>query len=611
MVLSSPLFSSCPGRGAPEAFAALTQSWVAVVSNMESLTPELLDSSSPNSENYSTEDDDMFWALVHQGYCAKFDEPDKAEDMQTLRLQWETVRSRVADFNEILTEIWPNEPAKHLNTLPKRDRHKLLKQVLVLFQDRTGEHFQHLEVWNVLTQHAKWERVLKPLILREKTAKAPVTASKVEEEIPNDETMSCGEQLAPVGRDLAVVVVEATPESSGDSEEKGKRPASISLTTQPWSSIKRITGAKRRKMMPTRVEQQIDSMDEEEEPSRKSPLETNCVNADYVEIEEMSRAIGNVTCVTPDRSVETTQATEHINKHDSGSDSEATSILSASNHENTGRSTYVETGASPEQTEEPTQSVAAAYLALAWANVSCSWADISPRLEESNDWFWFHVSSIYLDFVAKPDCHSDIKTVLKNCWHEIRTQIVVFHHLYEELKGDNTISRADRESTVSRAQEAYWEQCGHWFQYRAVWEFLERHSDWEDVLKPLLLGLDKRTTANDACSSESAGNIPHKLTDEEMSGGSEESEPPRVISDRDHLHSVNPKNWPPETWFETTEKKKNSTMSAEWLEWNKHLLEMQIMTRSEVGLSPEALEYLRLRRQQILQRTRMQMQLSK
>ncbi|KAG2778016.1 hypothetical protein JG687_00015033 [Phytophthora cactorum] len=132
---------------------------------MESLTPELLDSSSPSSENYSPEDDEMFWALVHQGYRAKFDDPSKAEDIQTLRQQWGTMRSSVADFNENLTEIWPNGPAKYLDTLPRHDRHKLLKKVLILYQDRMGETFEYLEVWNLLTHHAKWERVLRPLVL--------------------------------------------------------------------------------------------------------------------------------------------------------------------------------------------------------------------------------------------------------------------------------------------------------------------------------------------------------------------------------------------------------------------------------------------------------------
>ncbi|KAG3117839.1 hypothetical protein PI124_g4284 [Phytophthora idaei] len=141
---SNALSSSSPAPGTPGAFAALTRSWMTVISNMESLTPELLDSSSPSSENYSPEDDAMFWALVHQGYRAKFDDPSKAEDIQTLRQQWGTMRSSVADFNEILTEIWPNGPAKYLDTLPRHDRHKLLKKVLILYQDRMGGNLRVL-----------------------------------------------------------------------------------------------------------------------------------------------------------------------------------------------------------------------------------------------------------------------------------------------------------------------------------------------------------------------------------------------------------------------------------------------------------------------------------
>lgn len=47
--------------------------------------------------------------------------------------------------------------------------------------------------------------------------------------------------------------------------------------------------------------------------------------------------------------------------------------------------------------EDITQSVDDVHLALAWADVSCSFADIKPRLTETNEWFWFLVSSIYFD----------------------------------------------------------------------------------------------------------------------------------------------------------------------------------------------------------------------
>lgn len=152
--------------GATRSFADLTQSWMTVVSNIESLAPELLDSSFPSSENYSTEDDEMFWSLVHQGYSAIFSQPREAEDAQTLRQQWETLRPSIAKFDGVLTKIWPSEPGKHLDKLPKQDDHKLLKQVLIIFQEITGEAFKHLDVWNLLTHHSKWERVMRPLVLR-------------------------------------------------------------------------------------------------------------------------------------------------------------------------------------------------------------------------------------------------------------------------------------------------------------------------------------------------------------------------------------------------------------------------------------------------------------
>jgi hypothetical protein len=64
---------------------ALAQSWATVVSSIESLTPELLDSSCPTSESYSRDDDELFWSLVHQGYSAKLSERSEAEDLATLR----------------------------------------------------------------------------------------------------------------------------------------------------------------------------------------------------------------------------------------------------------------------------------------------------------------------------------------------------------------------------------------------------------------------------------------------------------------------------------------------------------------------------------------------
>ncbi|KAI9983437.1 hypothetical protein PInf_007468 [Phytophthora infestans] len=174
---------------------------------------------------------------------------------------------------------------------------------------------------------------------------------------------------------------------------------------------------------------------------------------------------------------------------------------------------------------------------------------------------------MYLDLVVKRDRPSGIEFVLKQLWYEMRAEIVVFHTLYEEeLKGDSSVSRTNRESMVSRAQEAYWSRCGQWFKYRAAWEILERHKDWEHTLKRLLLlGLDKRTT-------------------------SESSEVSEDVNDG---------------------KQKNAAVSEGWLEWNTRLLELQVMTRSEVGLSPEALEYLRLRRQQILEKEQLKMHLSK
>ncbi|EEY69975.1 uncharacterized protein PITG_06521 [Phytophthora infestans T30-4] len=470
MAPPSPVLFSRLAPGTPAAYTALAQAWMTVVNNVESLTPELLDSSDPCSENYSAEDNETFWALVHQGYSAKFDDPAEAEDAQTLCWQWETVRIAIKDFNGILTEIWPKDLAKHLDKLPTQDRHKLLTQLQILYRDRMGESFEYLEVWNLLTHHAKWDRVLKPLILR-----------------------------AAAGHD---------GEDDSDS--------------------------------------------------------------------------------------------------DSGTSSEPEG-LPVSKDKDTELITEIETRKPLKQSEQTTETVAVTHLTLAWANVCCSWAEMSPRLEESNECFWLHVSSMYLDLVVKRDRPSGIEFVLKQLWYEMRAEIVVFHTLYEEeLKGDSSVSRTNRESMVSRAQEAYWSRCGQWFKHRAAWEILERHKDWEHTLKRLLLlGLDKRTstTDGDASSCKLTGSILQEPTDSHNLEGESDGPGDLVLVPASESSEVSED--------VNDGKQKNAAVSEGWLEWNTRLLELQVMTRSEVGLSPEALEYLRLRRQQILEKEQLKMHLSK
>ncbi|KAF4132308.1 hypothetical protein GN958_ATG18425 [Phytophthora infestans] len=612
MAPPSPVLFSRLAPGTPAAYTALAQAWMTVVNNVESLTPELLDSSDPCSENYSAEDNETFWALVHQGYSAKFDDPAEAEDAQTLCWQWETVRIAIKDFNGILTEIWPKDLAKHLDKLPTQDRHKLLTQLQILYRDRMGESFEYLEVWNLLTHHAKWDRVLKPLILRGKIGKTAATTDaegKTQRSQGGDNITKKPESAA---QDHLLLTMEFATQHRGDLKTRTKRPASISLPTPSSNPEIRITGAKRRKRMPTRVEPPVDLMDEGEETSCTALLGATgrCGNANYIQVEELSRTSETISCVTPDRSDKSKAAAGHDGEDDSDSDSGTSSEpegLPVSKDKDAELITEIETRKPLKQSEQTTETVAVTHLTLAWANVCCSWAQMSPRLEESNECFWLHVSSMYLDLVVKRDRPSGIEFVLKQLWYEMRAEIVVFHTLYEEeLKGDTSVSRTNRESMVSRAQEAYWSRCGQWFKYRAAWEILERHKDWEHTLKRLLLlGLDKctSTTDSDASSCKLTGSILQEPTDSHNHEG--ESDGP------DDLVLV-----PASESSEVSEdvndgKQKNAAVSEGWLKWNTRLLELQVMTRSEDGLSPEALEYLRLRRQQILEKEQLQMHLSK
>ncbi|KAE9329251.1 hypothetical protein PR003_g15593 [Phytophthora rubi] len=101
MASSSPATSS---PWASESSVAFTQLWINAVGSIESLTPELLASSCPGSEEYSKEGDELFWSWVHQGYSAQALHPSDALDAPTLRQQWEDMRPSVAEFHAILTK---------------------------------------------------------------------------------------------------------------------------------------------------------------------------------------------------------------------------------------------------------------------------------------------------------------------------------------------------------------------------------------------------------------------------------------------------------------------------------------------------------------------------
>ncbi|KAE9013852.1 hypothetical protein PR001_g15285 [Phytophthora rubi] len=589
MASSSPATSS---PWASESSVAFTQLWINAVGSIESLTPELLASSCPGSEEYSKEGDELFWSWVHQGYSAQALHPSDALDAPTLRQQWEDMRPSVAEFHAILTKLWPNEHVASLDALLPRERQKLLTRAVVAFQERTGRSFNFVNVWNLLTHHKDWERVLKQLVLREGGEKSSATGgdSRVVEAAVLQKHPREDEEIS---RDYET---KRTPSSRETGVEDG-----TSADKSPRAAFKATHSSKKQ---------------------RVAGQTTKMVNAD-LGCEDQDHAAGGwtgagreVPIVTPihssktqpaigEKAVERTRvmqtrsfdARRSVQINEDDSDNETST---ADQHPSEAElSDGLATESYPNKVEETPQRVKDVHLALAWADVSCSCADMSPRLEESNDWFWFLVSSIYFDLVSEPTCRSDIEPVLKSNWLEIRNCIASFHELYEaELEKNADVSRAGRETVILRAQEAFWDQSGNWFKHRAAWEILERHTDWETVLKPLVLG--------SSAFKMSLGGSPPKRTGKV--NWSSVIDPPdettRGISAEPITVPAVDESPPPSFESIASTETKSSTLSAQWLEWSTHRSDLQVMTQSEVGLSSEAVEYLRLRRKKILQKTR-------
>ncbi|KAG1709469.1 hypothetical protein DVH05_020124 [Phytophthora capsici] len=517
---------------------------------METLSQEMLDSSYPGSETYSAEDEEMFWTVVHQGYSAKFDHPRKAGDAQTLRHQWEIIRSNVAEFDAILMEMWPN-PVKHLDTLKPHDRKKILEQLKVLYQCRTGQCFDHMKAWKLLAHHSKWERVFRPLILRQQAGKATVARK------PGNEIANYDEMKASI---------------------RSERPKSVSSTA----------GTKRRQT----------EFGGEDRAKKK--------NANGIADQDVAVVPSRIDL---DQTRNTTNTLEWIRTMESKENPESpTRNVPAVDLQKPEKTKVLDLSGSLNDGGDATQRVSGVHLALAWANICCSCVDMSPRLEESHDWFWSLVSRIYFALAAASECHSDIEQSLRGVWREMRAQIATFHRLYEkELAGTSTTNRVDRESMVARALESYHARIGRWFNHRAAWEVLECHRDWDNILKPSLL----RSNSEVYPPKRRREIERDTISDETKSDGSVDARCESSVGLEPDLHADQSCVLPLPPLVEKAAKRKSSSSTTEWLELNTRLLEMQIMTRAADGLNPEAREYLRLRRQQILQKTRLQANIRK
>ncbi|KAK1940568.1 hypothetical protein P3T76_008019 [Phytophthora citrophthora] len=324
----------------------------------------------------------------------------------------------MAEFYVMLSEFWL-DPVKHLDTLRPSDRKKILHELKVMYQKRTGQCFYHMKVWKLLTQHSKWSRVFRPLIFRQQTGN----------------------------------------ESANYEEKK----AAISEQLKSVSSTKRVAGVKRRQTV-------LEGEDSAIYPKKVKGItigDATVAPRIYLDLSKPSPEKKQAT--------DTTQTQKWIRSIE-GKENSSSPVPAATQKPE--KKKMLDLKGSLNDDGDVTQRVSEVHLALAWANICCSCVDMSPRLEESHDWFWFLVSSIYFDLAAAPDCSSDIEQILREVWREMRTQMATFQGLYvEELTKMRTVSRADRESIVSRALDRYWTRNGHWFKHRAAWEVLECHRD--------------------------------------------------------------------------------------------------------------------------------------
>ncbi|KAL3672950.1 hypothetical protein V7S43_002252 [Phytophthora oleae] len=328
-------------------------------------------------------------------------------------------------------EFWP-DPAKHLDTLHPHDRKKILNQLKILYQGRTEQSIYHMKAWKLLAHYSKWRHVFRPLILRQQAGKTTVPRKA------RNETVNYEEKKA------------ATTTSISH-----ERPVSA-------SSTERVTGAKRRQEGEDHV-----SYPEYMGVKVKGDV---AVVAPIIRLDQTKQPLGKK------KARNATQTLEWIRTIESkGYSASPTRNVPAVTPQKLEKTQLLNVKSSQNSDGDATERVSGVHLALAWANISCSCVDMSPRLEESHDWFWFLVSSIYFDLA---DCRSDIEQILRKVWCKMRAQIATFHSLYEkELTRTSTTSRADRESMVSRALEGYWTRNGHWFRHRAAWEVLECHKD--------------------------------------------------------------------------------------------------------------------------------------
>ncbi|OWZ13120.1 hypothetical protein PHMEG_00013614 [Phytophthora megakarya] len=233
---------------------------------------------------------------------------------------------------------------------------------------------------------------------------------------------------------------------------------------------------------------------------------------------------------------------------------------------------------------------------------------IEDCTQETCKSFWELVQKEYSSLAPKD--HAKTFDELYGQWNEVLPHLTEFLMVFSRLWKGCNLSGQDAEVRCEKAftavQKEFQAKHGHDFEYEVTARLLIHHGEWWTVLKPLLMPSNEdkpesesSTPGDDQESSNEPSTPENVSTPEELGTDEEEDTPKRSRLDSTTQVSIS-SSQSVDSQFEALDTKKLEVVERQ-LEWN-------IMTRSEDDLSAEGIEYLRLQRDQILRKMRMQTQ---
>ncbi|KAG7393167.1 hypothetical protein PHYBOEH_006165 [Phytophthora boehmeriae] len=249
----------------------------------------------------------------------------------------------------------------------------------------------------------------------------------------------------------------------------------------------------------------------------------------------------------------------------------------------------------------------ASVLNIAASNdVTLTGEQLTDLSSDASRLFWLLVRS---EFVARsPPSRRRTAHELQTQWEKIRPSVAEFLHFFTWKWKVSRIHTSDasvcRQEALEYAAAAFIEETGCEFQYLEMARKLTYHEKWWSVLSPLLLREKKMSGGGTNMREEVEEDSPVKRQSKRgivrSRDEDEEGETAgRRVRRRVETTEQSPRNAPAKTspsMLEKAEMKKAGVMERQ--------LEMEMMTKSDEGLSDEAVEYLRLQRQLILGKLR-------